>query len=184
MKTFLTYVFPIHVVEEAEAVGRGVGDTVGVFRCYIEKRAHKPGLFTLLPWSRCLNVHVEPWKNRSTEYLKSFHHCPHLNWLKSLWTHWNQFFCVNTIWYIFIIYTIEKERFTFQLWPFGRMVKRIKPPTWTTSQHRVHNISTISTTALLLLHAASFSVLLEEVSAITGGPLGARSMTPTSGPPD
>lgn len=47
----LTYVFSIHVVEEAEAVGRRVGDTVRVFRSYVEKRAHKPSLVAFLSWS-------------------------------------------------------------------------------------------------------------------------------------
>lgn len=48
---YLTYVFSIHVVEEAEAVRRRVGDTVRVFRCYVEKRTHEPRLVTFLPWS-------------------------------------------------------------------------------------------------------------------------------------
>lgn len=46
----LTNVFAIHVVEEAEAVGGRVGDTVGVFRCYVEKGTNKPRLVPFLPW--------------------------------------------------------------------------------------------------------------------------------------
>lgn len=63
----LTYVFSIHVVEEAEAVGRRVGDTVRVFRSYVEKRAHKPSLVAFLSWSRSLDVHVETLKHRDTK---------------------------------------------------------------------------------------------------------------------
>lgn len=44
----LTYVFPIHVVEEAKAVGRWIGDTIRVFRCYVEKWTYKPCLVSFL----------------------------------------------------------------------------------------------------------------------------------------
>lgn len=60
----LTYVFSIHVVEEAEAVGRRVGDAVRVFRCNVEKWTNKTCLVPFLPWPRCLNVHVETLKHR------------------------------------------------------------------------------------------------------------------------
>lgn len=63
---YLTYVFSIHVIEETKAVGRRVGDAVGVFRRYVEKRAYEPCLVPFLPWSRRLNVHVESLKNRDT----------------------------------------------------------------------------------------------------------------------
>lgn len=44
----LTYVFAIHVVEEAEAVGRRVGDAVRVFGRHIEKWTHEPSLVPFL----------------------------------------------------------------------------------------------------------------------------------------
>lgn len=44
----LTYVFSIHVVEEAEAVGGWVCDTVRVLRCYVEKRTYEPCLVPFL----------------------------------------------------------------------------------------------------------------------------------------
>ena len=44
----LTDVFPIHVVEEAEAVGWGVVDAVGVLGSDGEERTHQPGLIALL----------------------------------------------------------------------------------------------------------------------------------------
>lgn len=59
--------FSIHVVEEAEAVGRRVGDTVRVFRSYVEKRAYKPSLVSFLSRSGCLDVHVETLKHRDTK---------------------------------------------------------------------------------------------------------------------
>lgn len=43
--------FSIHVVEEAEAVGRRVGDAVWVFGRHIEKWTHKPSLVPFLPRS-------------------------------------------------------------------------------------------------------------------------------------
>lgn len=46
----LTYVFSIHVVEEAEAVGRRVGDAVRVLGRHVEKRTHEPSLVPFLPW--------------------------------------------------------------------------------------------------------------------------------------
>lgn len=48
---YLTYMFSIHVVEEAEAVGRWVGDAVRVFRCHVEKWTHEPRLVPFLSWS-------------------------------------------------------------------------------------------------------------------------------------
>lgn len=54
-----TYMFSVHVVEEAEAVGGRVGDAVRVFGCYVEKRAEEPRLVPFLPRPRRLNVHVE-----------------------------------------------------------------------------------------------------------------------------
>lgn len=51
--------FSIHVVEEAEAVGRRVGDAVRVFGSYIEERTDEARLVPLLTWPRCLDVHVE-----------------------------------------------------------------------------------------------------------------------------
>lgn len=48
---YLTYMFSIHVIEEAEAVSRRVGDTVRVFRCHVEKRTDEPGLVSFFSWS-------------------------------------------------------------------------------------------------------------------------------------
>lgn len=60
----LTYMFSIHVVEEAEAVGRRVGDAVRVFGRHIEKWTHKPSLVPFLPRSRCFDVHVETLRRK------------------------------------------------------------------------------------------------------------------------
>lgn len=55
--------FSIHVVEESEAVGGWIGDTVRVFRRHVEKWTYKPGLVPFLAWPRCLDVHVETLKH-------------------------------------------------------------------------------------------------------------------------
>lgn len=57
-----TYVFAIHVVEEAQAVGGRVGDAVGVLGRHVEVGAKQSRLFALLAWPGRLDVHVEAWK--------------------------------------------------------------------------------------------------------------------------
>lgn len=57
-----TYVFAVHVVVEAEAVGGRVGDAVGVLGRHVEEGAEQSRLVALLAGPRRLDVHVEAWR--------------------------------------------------------------------------------------------------------------------------
>lgn len=72
----LTYVFSIHVVEEAEAVGRRVGDAVRVFGGHIKKWTHEPSLVPFLSRPRCLDVHVETLKDTEDAIVGHYHGWP------------------------------------------------------------------------------------------------------------
>lgn len=56
--------FPVHVVEEAKAIGGRVVDAVRVFGCDVEKGAYKPCLIAFFTWPGCLNIHVETLKKQ------------------------------------------------------------------------------------------------------------------------
>lgn len=57
-----TYVFAVHVVVEAEAVGGRVGDAIGVLGRHVEEGAEQSRLVALLARPRRLDVHVEAWE--------------------------------------------------------------------------------------------------------------------------
>lgn len=89
----LTYVFAIHVVEEAEAVGRRVGDAVRVFGRHIEKWTHEPGLVPFLSRPRCLDVHVETLKDIEDAIVAA------LPWLAARWRlHAKMIFIPEYLW--------------------------------------------------------------------------------------
>lgn len=60
-QTPLTYVLPVHVVVEAEAV-HSVGGSVGVFGGDAEHGADEPGPVALFPGTGRLDVHEEAWR--------------------------------------------------------------------------------------------------------------------------
>lgn len=53
----LTYVLAVHVVKEGEAIGGAVGG--GALGVHVESGGQQPGLVSVLPRPRRLNVHVE-----------------------------------------------------------------------------------------------------------------------------
>lgn len=73
-RIWLTDMFPVHVVIEAKAVCRRVGDPVRIFRCHVEGGAQQTGLVAFFTGSGGLDIHIETCQWHEKPQFTNWHH--------------------------------------------------------------------------------------------------------------